>query len=167
MFERLMKALLFVKLQPFWQHPVLGRRREEQYEQSCRSLETGYDRRDPRLKDIESFGPHPDRLLVFADNMHFVERLTDPGVPKFASDDRQAGTAEEIKAAFMGTLGLFGTYTVDDEGEFTGNHVEGSSFPSWNGNTRDNTDLIEVVDGDTITEIFHDGDLTVHIAGNG
>jgi len=115
-------------------------------------------------KTIEPFGPRPEGLLVFAENMHFVECLTDPGVPKFASDDRQAGTAEEIKAAFMGTLGLFGTYTVDDEGEFTGNHVEGSTFPNWNGNTRDNTHLTEVVDGDTMTEIFYDGDFTVHIA---
>ena len=42
--------------------------------------------------------------------------MSDPDVPCFASSDREGGTAEEDKAAMIGNLDLFGTYTVDDEG---------------------------------------------------
>lgn len=102
------------------------------------------------------FGPRPDGLLVFAENLHFVEVINNPEVPKFAAGGRQDGTAEENKAAVAGSLGLYGTYTVDADGNFTGNHVDGATFPNWIGNNRSRDQLVEVVDGDTMTETFHD-----------
>lgn len=112
-------------------------------------------------KKIAPFGPHPDGLLVFAENLHFVEVLQDPDVPKFASNDRLNGTAEENKAAVAGNLGLYGTYTVDSNGNFTGNQVDGSTFPNWKGNNRGQSQLTEVVEGNTMIETFHDGNALV------
>ena len=49
----------------------------------------------------------------------------------FASNNRDAGTAEENKAVSQGTISHFGTYTVDEGGKTLSFHVEGSSFPNW------------------------------------
>ena len=97
-------------------------------------------------KTVEPFGPAPAGLLCFHENLHFVELLSDPGVPKFASGARESGTAEENKAAVTGSLALFGTYTVDGEGNFTGNTVEGCTFPNWIGDRRSAEQLQELVD---------------------
>ena len=74
---------------------------------------------------MEPFGPKPTGLLCFHESLHFVELMSDPSVPRFASNARENGTAEEDKAVMVGNLALFGTYTVDDQGNFTGNTVEG------------------------------------------
>ena len=102
----------------------------------------------------ESFGPKPTGLLCSYESLHFVELMSDPSVPRFASDEREAGTAEEDKAAVIGNLALFGTYTVDGEGNFTGSLVQGCTFPNWIGDQRTAEQLKEVVDGDHMREIF-------------
>ena len=111
----------------------------------------------------EPFGPHPNGILVFAENLRFVEVLTNPGNPPFASPNRQDATADEARAAIKGSLGLYGTYTLDSEGNFSGNHVEGSTFPNWKGNQRNAQQLQEVVEGNVMRETFHDGDVLVSI----
>jgi len=62
-----------------------------------------------KTKTIESFGPTPAGLLCFHENMHFVELLSDPRIPKFRAGRPDAGTAEENRAAVTGNLALFGT----------------------------------------------------------
>ena len=89
--------------------------------------------------------------------------MSDPSVPRFASGVRESGTAEEDKAAVIGNLALFGTYTVDSEGNFTGNQVQGCTFPNWIGDQRTAEQLKEVVDGDHMQEIFQSGDVRVEI----
>ena len=81
-------------------------------------------------KTMEPFGPKPTGLLCFHKSLYFVELMSDPNVPHFASDARENGTAEDDKAAVVGNLALFGTYTVDVEGNFTGNIVQGCTFPN-------------------------------------
>jgi hypothetical protein len=49
---------------------------------------------------------------------------------------------------------MFGTYTVDENGEFSGDRVEGSTFPNWIGSVRTRQDLRIVVDQDRMTENF-------------
>ena len=114
-------------------------------------------------KMVEPFGPKPTGLLCFHESMYFVELMSDPNVPRFASGARESGTAEEDKAAMIGNLALFGTYTVDDRGNFTGNTVEGCTFPNWIGNQRTSEQLKEIVDGDHMLEVFQSGDVRVEI----
>ena len=109
---------------------------------------------DPDGQNLPAYGAAPNGLLVFAADMHFVEVMTDSTIPKFASNERGKGTAQENQAAMAGSLGLFGTYTVDDNGDFNGNRVAGSTFPNWIGNVRTRKELQMVVDGDRMLETF-------------
>ncbi|MGF6181911.1 hypothetical protein ABIB42_002938 [Massilia sp. UYP32] len=115
---------------------------------------------DPDSKNLPAYGSKPNGLLVFTEDMHFIEVLTDATIPKFASDVRGQGTAEENRAAMAGNIGFFGTYTVDKEGVFSGNRVEASTFPNWIGQVRTRKELRLVVEGDRMTENFQRPDGT-------
>jgi hypothetical protein len=103
---------------------------------------------------VPAYGQRPSGLLIFAPDMHYVEVLTDGDLPRFASDVRGEGTAQENARVMATNIGMFGTYTVDADGQFTGNRVEGATFPNWIGNVRTRKDLRIVVDGDRMTENF-------------
>lgn len=51
-------------------------------------------------------------------------------------------------------IGFFGTYSVDAQGAFTGNRVDGATFPNWVGAQRTRQDLDLVVTGDRMMERF-------------
>lgn len=111
-----------------------------------------------------AYGPDPHGWLVFTQELTFIEVLTDPRVPAFRSNVRGEGTDEENRAAMAGSIGFFGRYTVDQKGEFTGNTVEGATFPNWVGAVRTRDDLRLKVDGDRMVEDFRRPDGTkVHI----
>jgi hypothetical protein len=109
---------------------------------------------DPDGARTPAYGPEPHGWLVFTEELTFVEVLTDPRVPKFVSSVRGEGTDAENRAAMAGGIGFFGRYTVDEDGNFSGNRVEGSTFPNWVGSVRTRDDLQMVVDGDRMTENF-------------
>jgi len=109
---------------------------------------------DPGGRNIAAYGEKPNGLLVFTPDMHFVEVLTDADVPRFASNARGEGTDDENRTAMARSIGFFGTYTVDEKGEFSGNRVEGATFPNWVGSVRTRDDLTLVVTGDRMTEQF-------------
>ncbi|MBV9564829.1 MAG: lipocalin-like domain-containing protein, partial [Bradyrhizobium sp.] len=52
---------------------------------------------------------------------------------KYASGALWHGTAEENEATANGTQTYFGTYSVNEADRSIAVHVEGSSFPNWNG----------------------------------
>ena len=106
---------------------------------------------DPDGANRDVRGPTPSGYLVFTKDMTFAVVVRDPSVPNFASPDRAKATAAENKAAVDGGLGLFGTYTVDADGNFASEHVIGSTFPNWSGLDRTTSSLREVVSGDTMT----------------
>lgn len=115
---------------------------------------------DPENKDQPAYGRQPNGLLSFTPDMHYVAVLTDADVPRFASDVRGEGTDAENKAAMSGSIGFFGTYSVDDDGVFTGNRVDGSTFPNWIGSVRTTKELRLVVEGDSMKEEFERPDGT-------
>ncbi|UEM07539.1 lipocalin-like domain-containing protein (plasmid) [Skermanella rosea] len=109
---------------------------------------------NPETDNILPYGPKPQGMLVFAPDMHYIAVLHDPRIPRFGSDARGGGTAEENAAAMAGAIGFYGTYTVDENGEFSGNTVEGSTFPNWIGSARTTEQLRLTVDGDRMRETF-------------
>lgn len=109
---------------------------------------------NPQTDNILPYGPKPQGMLVFTPDMHFIEVLHDPRIPRFDSEIRGEGTAEENAAAMAGAIGFYGTYTVDENGEFSGNTVEGSTFPNWIGSVRTTEQLQLNVDGDRMRETF-------------
>jgi len=115
---------------------------------------------DPDGKNLPAYGDKPNGMLVFTEDMHFIEVLTDATIPRFASDVRGQGTATENREAMAGSIGFFGTYTVDKEGAFSGNHVEASTFPNWIGQVRTRKELRLVVEDNRMTENFQRPDGT-------
>jgi len=53
--------------------------------------------------------------------------------PAFASGDMRRGTDAEVRSAFEGIIGYFGTYTIDAAAGTVTHHVEGAAFPNWMG----------------------------------
>ena len=109
---------------------------------------------DPEGSNQPAYGEHPNGLLSFTPDLRYVEVLTDADVPRFASGERGHGTDAENGIAMAKNIGFFGTYTVDDKGEFMGNTVEGCTFPNWIGSVRTRAELRLVVEGDEMTENF-------------
>lgn len=89
----------------------------------------------PDGKKVEPFGPAPQGQFIFTADGHFSANIIRPGRPKFASNNRIAGTPEENKEAVAGNISVFGTYTVGSDGSVT-QHIVGSSFPNWDGTTQ-------------------------------
>lgn len=81
----------------------------------------------------EPFGPNPDGLFIFTSDGHFAAHIVRRGRPKFASNNREAGSPEENKAAIQGYISVFGTYTVNEADQSVSQHIIGSSFPNWDG----------------------------------
>jgi hypothetical protein len=56
---------------------------------------------------FQSLGPNPKGIMMFDANGWFSFQLAQPGRPKFASDNRLQGTAEENKATVQGSLSYY------------------------------------------------------------
>jgi hypothetical protein len=79
------------------------------------------------------FGPDPKGMAVLDASGRFMILNTASNLPKFATNSRATGTAEENKAVVTGSIGLFGTYTVDEAGKAMVWRVEASTYPNWVG----------------------------------
>ena len=82
------------------------------------------------------FGTDGKGILMFDANGRFSQQIVSSNRPKFAANNRLKGTPEEYKAAVHGSIGNFGTYTVDEAGKVIIFRVEGSTFPNSDGETQ-------------------------------
>jgi hypothetical protein len=85
---------------------------------------------DGKTRDI--FGPHPAGMMVFDPNGRFAQVIVASGLPKFISESREKGTADESQAVVKGSIAYFGSYSVE-AGGIVDLHVEGSTFPNMTG----------------------------------
>jgi Lipocalin-like domain len=99
---------------------------------------------------ILPFGQNPRGVNIFTEDDHFVQIQIADGIPKFASNSRVTGTAEENKAVIIGSLSLFGTYMVDEAARTIIYKVESSTFPNWVGQEQ-----IRPVDSISSDELKH------------
>lgn len=109
---------------------------------------------DPDGENIPAYGPNPNSLLIFTPDMHYAAVLTNGDTPRFASDARGEGTDAENRIAIADSIGFFGTYTVDENGVFSGNRVDGATFPNWVGSARTTEELTMTVRGNRMFETF-------------
>jgi hypothetical protein len=84
-------------------------------------------------KATEPYGPNPRGIQIFGSDGRFAIIIINSSLPKFASNSRNAGTAEENKAVVQGSLAYFGTYTASETDKTWTVHVEGATFPNWIG----------------------------------
>lgn len=82
---------------------------------------------------VPNFGPNPQGLASFDSNGRYILPTARADRPKFASNNRLEGTAEENKAAVQGSIAHFGRYTGNEADKTITFHIETSSFPNWNG----------------------------------
>lgn len=94
------------------------------------SLVSIYNEQDGKKTDV--FGPNPRGSLILTPDGSFSYILMRASLPKFASNARQKGTAEENQAVVQGSMAYFGRYSVKSDKEIN-LHVEGSTFPNWDG----------------------------------
>ena len=95
----------------------------------------------------EPFGPSPKGMSIF-DGTRQSTVIVRADMPKFASNNRGSGTADENKASVQGSLAFFGTYTFDEASKSVTTKIDGSSFPNWMGGEQKRT--IAIAD-DTLT----------------
>jgi len=88
-------------------------------------------------KKVEPFGPNPKGLMTLDASGRYSIVLVRPGLAKFASNNRDTGTADENKAIVTGSIGHFGTYTVADGAIIF--RVEHATFPNWDGQEQKRT----------------------------
>ena len=119
---------------------------------------------DNHGKRLDILGPHPGGMVIFTEDLHFMVIVHNPDIPKFASGDRSSGTPEEYKTAVTNSLGVYGTYTVDENGDFLEQHVIGSTFQNMNGSSRGRNELTEKVEGNRMSETLKIADgITVNL----
>jgi lipocalin-like protein len=78
-----------------------------------------------------TFGDNPKGIIVFTSDGRFIYLYSRGDLPKFASDNRTTGTADENKAVVQGSIATFGTYSV--AGKELSLKIEHSTFPNWIG----------------------------------
>ena len=79
----------------------------------------------------DTFGSNPKGLLMFDAGGRYVITFFAANLPKFASNNRASGTADENKAVVTGSFTHLGTYTVNEADKRFSFHVENATFPNW------------------------------------
>jgi hypothetical protein len=98
----------------------------------------------------EPYGPEPNGLMVITAEGWFTITIMRPGLPKFASGNREHGTAEENRAVVQNSIAYFGTYTIDEAASTIACRIEGTTFPNYLGETQVRRLIFE---GDTMTYV--------------
>jgi lipocalin-like protein len=113
-------------------------------------------------KRVESFGSNPKGMVVYDTNGKFILVLQRGTLPKFASNNRLTGTAEENKAIVQGSVAYFGRYSIDEKERKMNLHYDGSTYPNWDG--VDQTRFVEI-SGDDLKIVLpvSDSGGTVHL----
>ena len=84
----------------------------------------------------ELFYPYGCELvgqLIYGDKGYMSVHFVSTTRPRFKSHDHHGGTPEEIKAAYNGYIGYFGTYDIDEAKSVIVHHVKGSLFSRHDG----------------------------------
>ena len=80
---------------------------------------------------VEPYGQNPKGMMRLDASGRYVVVLMRSDLPRFASNNRSTGTAEEYKAIVMGSFAHLGTYTVAD-GDIIF-RLENATYPNWDG----------------------------------
>jgi len=79
------------------------------------------------------YGPYPKGSMMVDADGRFSITIMRSDLPKFASNNRMAGTPDENKAIVQGSLAYYGTYTIDEATHVITVKIEGSTFPNFIG----------------------------------
>jgi hypothetical protein len=81
----------------------------------------------------QRYGENPVGIAFFDEGGRYIITVMRSDRTNYASGALWQGTSEENKATADGTITYFGTYSVSEADSSIAIHIEGSSFPNWNG----------------------------------
>ena len=81
----------------------------------------------------DQFGSGAKGMMTLDADGHFMLTIIGPDLPKFASNNRAAGTSEENQAVVSKSIAMIGTYLVNYADKTLTFKVESATFPNWNG----------------------------------
>jgi Lipocalin-like domain len=82
---------------------------------------------------VERYGTNPKGIAFFDAGGRYIISVMRSDRAKYASNALWQGTPEENKETADSTITYFGTYSANEADSSIVIHVEGSSFPNWNG----------------------------------
>jgi Lipocalin-like domain len=82
---------------------------------------------------VQRYGENPVGIAFFDSGGRYIITVMRSDRAKYASNALWQGTGEENKATADGTITYFGTYSVSEADSSIAIHIDGSSFPNWNG----------------------------------
>jgi hypothetical protein len=82
---------------------------------------------------VQRYGESPVGVAFFDAGGRYIITVMQSERATYASGALWQGTAEENKATADGTITYFGTYSVNEADSSIAIHIDGSSFPNWNG----------------------------------
>jgi hypothetical protein len=82
---------------------------------------------------VERYGTNPKGIAFFDAGGRYIITVMRSDRAKYASNALWQGTPDENKETADGTITYFGTYSISEADSSIAIHVEGSSFPNWNG----------------------------------
>jgi hypothetical protein len=82
---------------------------------------------------VQVMGPDPQGLVIFLADGRYSLQILRATRPKFASNNRMEGTADENKAAVQGANPHWGRYSVSESDKTILFKIEHAFFPNWEG----------------------------------
>ncbi|WP_234681930.1 lipocalin-like domain-containing protein [Bradyrhizobium monzae] len=82
---------------------------------------------------LRQFGESPTGMAIFDASGRYIITVMCSDRANYTSNTLWLGTADENKATANGTQTYFGTYSMNEADRSIAIHIEGSSFPNWNG----------------------------------
>jgi hypothetical protein len=79
------------------------------------------------------YGDAPKGLLLIDRMGHYSLQIYRADRPRFANPDKAKASAQEYRSAVLGASTHFGTITVEPARHQLVFHIEGASFPNWEG----------------------------------
>lgn len=83
--------------------------------------------------NVERYGASPKGIAFFDAGGRYIITVMRSDRTKYASNALWHGTPQEEKETADGTITYFGAYSINEADSSIAIHVEGSSFPNWNG----------------------------------
>ena len=99
----------------------------------------------------DQFGAGANGMLILDATGHFMLTIIGPDLPKFGSNNRAGGTADENKAVVSKSIAMLGGYSVSPSDKTLTFKVESATFPNWNGTEQKR--LLSPIEGDTLKYI--------------
>jgi hypothetical protein len=93
----------------------------------------------PSGEQVRDYGKSPKGRLIIDPQGRYSLQIFKSERPRFAGPDKASGSADEFKAAVMGSSTHFGTVTRDAGAGTLSFAIESASFPNWEGTVQTRT----------------------------